>query len=229
LVAYWLIGCGVIAIARFEIKFGEAVLFPAMDGTLAQLIKGAVVGLLVTHGSYVTDFLDTSAARRIRFILPLIVRFRNATRGYLAKIIDREERKLSYTYLNDEYQVAIARLYEHHSVDIAHSEAEKRKNEVERERLIGILYARNASIQFKFLLRFLGAEECVAKVELIKKNPELVLPSWEVAAGERRTRRQRRREERPSTAERRKNPYGRRKTDSPYVRTFIVDGFPAET
>ena len=105
---------------------------------------------------------------------------------YLAKIIDREERKANITcFEKDDGRTrrALDRLFEHYNVEITREEV---KRLAKPTSAMGVFRIRQQAMKFKLLIRFLGYAEFMKQMEIVSEKPETLFPTWPVEEGDRR-------------------------------------------
>lgn len=183
---------------------------------------GLFVPLAVRAGK--NNLLDRSAARKYRLLITVLQYIDEVTGQYFGRIIFREERKASQQVMEpDEARatLAIDRLFELHIEEIECDQAQELKP-AEREKVANFVKIRSTATKFKFLLRHLGYEDCMASIQKVKETPGCILEKWPVETGQRRNGHDRRQVGAPHSPERRMLPYGRRKLDSPDVRDIIL-------
>ena len=192
------------------------------------VIVGFGVPLLVRATK--NKFINIHVAQGFHHITVLLQFLDEITARYYGRIIEREERKLSYAFKADtshKAQCAVHRLFEHHLEDIARHRAATSEY-ADEERIRGFTKSRHPGVKFKALLRCLGYKEFIVAYEEAKKAPESVIPSWPYTDDpkkrfERRIQHNdRRSQDRGHQRERRLLRYGRRKLDRPEVLDYIL-------
>lgn len=142
---------------------------------------------------------------------------------YFGRKIRQEERKADFEVFKDDdgsVTHAIDKLFEFHLVGIAQETARRCADE-RRKRVLGLFKVHDPHVKFKLLLRYLGYKDCLKSVQVVKEKPEVILRSWPKGEPDRRQGRDRSINSKgaPSQA---MPPYGRRKSDSPYVQSFVL-------
>lgn len=151
-----------------------------------------------------------------------------STALYLAKIINREERKIGIELMRMDNHCAIAidGLFELHKWEIALQLA-RRLPTTEEFKVYDIFYVHCMEIKLRYLLRHLGQRDLSTAVRMLHASPELLSPLWPPRLRDRRQGRDRRERSRitlPHNPEQRTLPHGRRRTDSEFVRRIISNG-----
>jgi hypothetical protein len=168
------------------------------------------------------------------FLLIILQIIDEKTALFLGKVISEEERKADFAALkNDDDRAAhaIDKLFEFHLVgitqDIAHRSPDKAP-----KRVLDLFKVHNVHVKFKLLLRYLGYEDCLNAIQIVAETPGIILRSWPEGQADRRRGHDRRVNPKAEPGQR-KLPYGRRKSDSPYVHSFVLgeigEQFPQET
>lgn len=160
-------------------------LFPSLDrSVLLRLCWSVILGLLLPHiGKFKDLFLSTSLSRYFRLFQVID----EQTRLYIARIIEREERKISTVFFlhdTERRQRALDRLFEVHNLEIARAEAHKHREHPDL--VLGIMKVRYQPVKFKYLIEFLGYTECLRALRVVAEKPGFVLPSWPMDQGDRR-------------------------------------------
>jgi hypothetical protein len=163
----------------------SAQLFPSLDrSVLLRLCWSLILGLFLPHIGQLKDLFLPPALSRYFSPFQLID---EQTRLYIARIIEREERKISTVFFLHDMERrlrALDRLFEVRSLEIARAEAHKHKGQPDT--VLGILKVRYQPVKFKYLLEFLGYTECLRALRLVAEKPGLILPSWPPDQGDRR-------------------------------------------
>jgi len=123
---------------------------------------------------------------QITTYLAFLQRIDEQTGLYLAKIIDREERKANITCFEDdegERRRALDRLFEHYNVEITREEV---KRLGKAATAMGIFRIRQHAMKFKLLIRFLGYSELMKQLAIVSERPETLFPTWPIHEGDRR-------------------------------------------
>jgi hypothetical protein len=157
--------------------------------TRGRLLVGAAAGLVAPQ-----LYLAHRLIRRSWYRDPwsaafaaVLVWYAEGTTLYPLRIITREERKVADHILEsgDAALTAVDRLCELHLVGIVRQVSVRCKPE-ERAWSARLARVRNRAIKVKYLLRYLGATDCLDAVRITAKEPDAIMPSWPAGAGDRR-------------------------------------------
>jgi hypothetical protein len=197
-----------------------------LDG-VGLFFLACVVGLCVPLAVRVgkNRLLDREAAKNYRLVADVMQFLDEITGQYFGRIIMREERKASYDVMkpdHDRATLVIDRLFEFHLEGIESESANELEPE-ERAMVFNFERIRSTAIKFKLLLRHLGYNDCMARIEEVKKDPKIILPNWLPEMGQRRCGSDRRQTTQLHASERRTLIiHGRRKLDAPETRALIL-------
>lgn len=119
-------------------------------------------------------------AQPFRFVAILLVKFTEATTLYFETVVNREERKLVDDLLTgkltDNYEIAIDRLYEFHSLFILLNLG-RNLPKADHRKALGVVECANTALKCTLLLRHLGWT-AIHDVKSIGANPLQLLPTW---------------------------------------------------
>lgn len=158
-------------------------------------------------------------AAQVKAATTVLQGFDEITRLYLTRLLDREERKITYEILSNEYGLrvrAVDRLFEFHALEIAHEISNQLQTD--RGRASSVLGIRDVKTKLKYLLRHLGYADCVRHVNEVCRYPECIYPTWPVHENDRR-----RSDNALKTRER------RRRVDQGYAHAYIDGTIPPLT
>ena len=188
-------------------------------------LSSLLLGLMAPHATRLADLGIRRWARGRWFTdiaMNFLIGLSDITYRYFRKIINREERKIVLLALNGKYNAAIGRLFEFHMERIARDLARGHDPDDVRR----VLSVRHPAIKLRMVMRHRGSERVVRELSLITADPRRILPTWPACA-DRRAGQRRAVESHVAGAhfarDRRSVP-GRRKSDSPYVWEYIVEG-----
>ncbi len=181
-----------------------------------RLLTALIAGFVVPQAARLKDrVLTRTVARKYPFVASCIQWIDESSRIYCRKIINREERKLSFELLKqdgDVRQSAIHRLFEFHLIEIAHHECARLKKEHDvLEPVLNVFNVRNVQVKLKFFTRFLGYRVALDHICQVAANPLVIFPTWPPAPDDRRA----------TSA----NGRGRRKYEQPYVKAYVLGHF----
>lgn len=195
-------------------------------GPVGQWLCSCLIGILVPQAARLGDLaIHPRLAMSMRYVFIFLVRFDEMTRIYLSKIVNREERKLSYDIRSGNYERAIERLFEFYLIEILSHNAQRAKSE-KRDSVFGLARINNTGVKLRLLFRYLGYRDCVSQLDVAKKNPEFIIPTWPSDEPDRRWNHGRRNQisnpELKPNPDRRKLQFGRRKTDTPFIISYVL-------
>jgi hypothetical protein len=181
------------------------------------LLTTLITGFAVSQTPKLKDRLLTrDLIKRYPLITSCIQWIDESSRLYCVKIIDREERKLSFELLSehgDARQCAIHRLFEFHLIEIARHEcARLRKEREPLEPALNIFSVRDAQVKLRFFTRFVGYRVALDHIHRVAEDPLMILKTWPVSPEDRR-------------ANSPNNGQGKRKYEQPYVKAYVLGHF----
>jgi hypothetical protein len=178
-----------------------------------------IIGLIMPQLIWLKDLaIQETAPDWLRPAVKIIVRISEATVVYVPKIINREERKVNFRYMQDCYKQPIDRLYELFVPSITLALAERAAKNGRPGNVVGSLKARQQDVRLKYLLRHFGCDRCTQFVDAVKDQPDAILPTWDPALGDRRTNSDRRKDVQAGHINRRFVRNGRRRVDSQFLK-----------
>ena len=184
-----------------------------------RLLAAGLVGFLVPHANRLKNSLLTREfTRKYRIVAGCLQWIDESSSGYYGKIIDREERKLSFEVFREngeaQAQCAIHRLFEFHLIEIARNEARHRERDGQRpQAALQLFDVRNVHVKLRFFTRFLGFRHAAAHIRIVAKDPLTICSSWPPSPEDRRV-------NRTAGYDR-----ARRKYEQPYVENYVLGKF----
>jgi hypothetical protein len=197
------------------------------DGPIRWL-SGSMVGFLTPQLMPTEQLLQRkSFSGPWRPFLRHVVRFNEYTRGYLHKIVDREERKIVDVVMGGHFvergPLAVDRMYEFHKGSIVKSLVAHQPEPEMKEKALGFWLHCETKAKCTLLLRYLGKREFLGSLTTVAADPLRLYPTWSLSRGDQRKYQRRRTPLATQDRDRRNEiAYGRRACDSPYARDWIL-------
>lgn len=192
-------------------------------------LLAASVGIIIPQTRRLKKLLVSKALLGIRSnVVKVLQQFDESSALYMGRIINREERKAGLEVIaeGNDHPCLIDGLFEFHRFHIVESQA-SRMDDGGAQRAIGIFYVNSIEIKIKYLLRHLGYRNMRKTLQVLRQSPEILSPVWPIGTRDRRRGSERRsfpKLELRREGERRSQPWGRRRSDSPYMRHLALSG-----